>query len=220
MELILIILSLLFLAVVATARLMVVPFLKRRRVVARRKICPGLPLARVPRDIEDQILIPSRSKPDSAHKVNLRKYTCTCKGFMKHRRYQDRTDIRRLCRHLRKALDKLDAMKYMDPLSARVIQDRIRDRCYHTLELNGVPLAVGFNAKSDFVRVFTRTRADEDPKEGPYTGPYEKFVLDSQLDGWIYGASPPGGRAIAKMVHQFLDPLRKAADPLWELPQR
>ncbi|MBF0309325.1 MAG: hypothetical protein HQL56_07340 [Magnetococcales bacterium] len=149
----------------------------------------------------------SRRKPDPEHRqyqVNLEMLTCTCSRFRNHRAYFPAQDIRRLCRHLRKELENADLLPRLDDLTRRIIQDRVRDKCYLSLSTGESRFAIGINPGSHFVRVFTRRKLDIDPPEGPFTGAYDKFVFNAGQENWIYGEAPPQSDKIIALIQEAM----------------
>jgi len=180
-------------------RFIIVPIMKRRRVLRNAWKCSSYITPSISEDFDRNISVKSNVK---VHQ------TCNCFGFKKRRRFYNQNDIRRLCRHIRKELARSKLIDHFDPLSRRIMRDRIRDSCYKKTELASMEIAFGYHPNSDFVRVFTRRAQEGDPAEGPFSGPYEKFVLDTVQSHWIYGIPPPLSREIIQLVAEMFKEIR------------
>lgn len=187
-------------------RVMVVPMLWRRKTLRYGAKCPSLPLVALPKEFDRTVL---QVSPQSwrTHHVNLYQTSCTCRRFRSFRGFFQKSDIRRLCRHLRRELEATGTITLLDEVTQRIVKDQVRDRCYRQMSVAGVDFVIGYHPRSDFVRVFTRRKNEDDPADGPYTGVYDKFVLHLSQELWIYGEAPPGAvviiRAIAEVMAGF-----------------
>ncbi|MGN7613642.1 hypothetical protein ACQZV8_16340 [Magnetococcales bacterium HHB-1] len=181
-------------------RFVVAPILTKNRIKKGYKACSPYLLPQLPKQLDRTISVESRLRPYKRYRVNLYRQTCTCVGFRKQRRHYPKNDIHRLCRHLRKELNTSNGMLYFDKLTQCLIKHRIKDKCYQRLTLSGTNMALGYNPKSEYVRVYTRRKAPSDAEKGPFTGIYSKFVFNMTQENWVYGESPPGERAIISAI--------------------
>ncbi len=170
--------------------------------------CPSIPLPSLPRNLDTIRIIPSVKKGGLTYKVNLYQLTCNCTSFRRRRRFYPDNDIRRLCRHLRKELQTSNAVAFFDELTQRIIEGRVKDLCYAKVSLLDSDIAFGFHPKNDFARVYTRRRAAEDPPQGPYTGPYDKFTFLISQEIWVYGEDPPGSEEIIDCLKRTVEKFR------------
>ncbi|MBF0621949.1 MAG: hypothetical protein HQL54_08475 [Magnetococcales bacterium] len=180
----------------ATIRFIIAPQIKRLRIRKAFKNCPGLTLPTLPKDMNKLTRVQSKRKAFKSYRVNLYRLTCNCTRFRQFQSNFPSNHIHRLCRHLRKGLNETNAIMFYDELSQCVIGHRIKDKCYEKLTLLGTEMAFGFHPKSDFVRVYTRRRIKGNPINGPFTGPYDKFVFNVGQENWVYGEPPPGNHVI------------------------
>ncbi|MBF0194951.1 MAG: hypothetical protein HQL71_10350 [Magnetococcales bacterium] len=189
--------------VVVIMRFIFVPAWKKRKILNAQSYCPSILLPEIDKKYDAIIEVPSY-KNDHIYKVNLFYQNCTCRRFNARRGHFPHGDIRRLCRHLRKELIiKRTAIGVSEMLQC-IIEKRVRDKCYLEIEIKNHKIAIGFHPKSDFVRIYTRKKAESDPPDGPLTGPYDKFTLIVSQGAWVYGAPPLYADQILAIVIELL----------------
>ncbi len=181
-----------------------VPALKRKRALRYQKICPEFFLPALSPNLDTTVKVTSRSNNPVHYKVNLYRLTCTCSRFRRQRGYYPDQDIRRLCRHLRRALESENVLDQYDELTRKIIQERVRDKCYQRDTVLGTEVAFGFHPKQEFMRVYARRRGQQDGPNGPFTGTYEKFSLNINQESWIYGEAPPGATELITRAKAIL----------------
>ncbi|MBF0284614.1 MAG: hypothetical protein HQL51_09160 [Magnetococcales bacterium] len=179
-------------------------YFRKRSIQDNLERCPSLPLPPLPREYDKGVAVSSRRTRGRQYRVNLFRLSCTCTRFKRYRGLYPEGDARRLCCHLRRQLHETGTVKYYNELHQRIIQDRVRDRCYRVIRLFGSDVAFGFHPRVDMVRVFTRRQMEGDPVAGPFTGPYDKYVFHAAHELWIYGEAPPGSEAIISEISKLL----------------
>ncbi|MEO5367332.1 MAG: hypothetical protein H7831_13490 [Magnetococcus sp. WYHC-3] len=204
-------LLLLLLALLLVGRLAVGPILRRRRLYHTIEGCEPFLIEVPPKSFDKTLDIPSRVYNYRMYQVNLHRLTCTCRRYREFRAHYPPGSIQRLCRHLRKELERTNLLGGYDDIQRRIILDRARDRCYRRLWAGPIEFAVGYNPRSEYARVFTRSRAEGDAVEGPFSGPCEKYVLQLAKDNWMHGNAPPGEMNIRQTLLPFL---KKSTEPL------
>ncbi|MBF0110572.1 MAG: hypothetical protein HQL76_15495 [Magnetococcales bacterium] len=192
----------------AVTRFFLVPTWKRWNVRKAMVHCPTIFLPRLEKNFDHIRRIPSRRRNQKEHKINLYRLTCTCHRKNVRRRYRPSQDIRRLCRHLRKELERSNLLLQYDEIIQAIIDHRVRDLCYRIVVVRGNDVAIGFHPKNDFVRIYARRRADDDDVEGPPTGHYEKFTFLLSQEIWIYGIPPPDADRIIPTVIDMVQACR------------
>lgn len=178
-------------AVVVIGRYGVVPLYRRWRIRQSAAWCPGVTIPPLPTSQDKKVLVPSRRYSYRTYKVNLHRLRCSCRRYRSYHRFYPANDIRRICRHMLRALRDGDHLERYDELTQCLFQYRVPDRCYQEVELGGAPAALGFHPRSRYVRVYLRMNAPGDPEQGPFTGGYAKFVYNRRQEVWIYGIPPP-----------------------------
>ncbi|MBF0143227.1 MAG: hypothetical protein HQL57_09260 [Magnetococcales bacterium] len=189
-------------AAIGVGRWVIVPRIKRQRILASYDVCPPWLLPELPKELDKVVKVGSRTRDNKSYAVNFYRLSCNCRRFRHSRSHYPPNDIHRLCRHLRQELDTSNVILRYDELTRRIIKDRVRDKFYRKMTLLGTEMAFGFHPESDFIRVFTRRRQANDPAEGPFTGIYDKFTFNADQDIWIHGESPPGAEAIVKTIYE------------------
>ena len=179
----------------------------RRHLRFRRAApyCPSFLLPPLPQELDKVRTIPSLKQGGVVYEVNLHQLTCTCPQFRHRRGFYPKGDVRRLCRHVRKELRLANALVHYDELTRRIIEGRGKDHCYARLNILGSDIAFGFHPRNDFARIFTRRQMPEDPPEGPFTGPYDKFTFLISQEIWVYGEEPPGAETIVAELKKTLE---------------
>lgn len=181
-------------------RFILVPLWKSWKAKLSLSYCPSIVLPRFEKSFDHLRRIPSRRKNQKEHKVNLYRLTCSCHHGNSRRKYAPQQDIRRLCRHLRKELERSNLLLQYDELIQIIIDHRVKDTCYKIVQIQGDDVAIGFHPRSDFVRIYARRMAKQDPPEGPPTGHYDKFTFLLSQEIWIYGDPPPNAEIIIPTV--------------------
>lgn len=201
------------------AWLVVLPRLRCQRKMQGYNLAPPFLLPALPKELDRKTAMPSRAKPLVKYRLNLYRLSCTCQSFRQWRGCFPDNDIHRLCRHLRKALQNTSAINLYDAVTQRIIQDRVRDKYYHRLTLLGTDMVFGYHLRSNYMRIFTRRRLDGDPQDGPFTGPYDKFVFNLPQENWIYGEAPPGSSQITAAAILLMERMRPLAQQLHKQDQ-
>jgi hypothetical protein len=196
----------------ALLRFFLIPLWKKWKVQKARSYCPSILLPVLSGKLNRSMEIPSY-KNDTIYKVNLFQLNCTCKRFVSHRGFYPSQDIRRLCRHLRKELENSKQLFEYSEVYQCIINNRVRDKCYEEVEINGSPVVIGFHPRSDFVRIYSRKKSSDSSKGGS-TGPYEKFTLIYSQESWIYGSTPPSSAEIILTIGEMLKKYRGINDNL------
>ena len=187
----------------ATTRYLLIPIIKKRLILNQKESCPSLLLPPLPEAYDKVQRVPNQKSGGREYRLNLRRLTCTCSHFKRRRGFYPTNDIRRLCRHLRKALVQSNAVAHFDELNQCIIEHKVKDRCYAQVILAGSNLAFGFHHKNDFARVYCHRKEPYDPPEGPFTGAYDKFTLLVSQEVWVYGEPPPNPIEIIQTLKQL-----------------
>ncbi|MBF0611283.1 MAG: hypothetical protein G8345_10590 [Magnetococcales bacterium] len=185
-------------------RLVITPWLRKRRHLRNFQYCQSVEIPDMPEILDKTFSLPSKRRKLFSYRLNLYQLTCTCRGFKWYRGYFPRNDLRRLCRHLRSELVTVNAMNLFDEHLQRIIADRIRDKCYQRLTVEGNDIIIGFNPNRYIVRIFARRMENDDPPRGPFTGHVTKYILNVQEEVWIYGDTPPNEKAVIGAVKDIL----------------
>ncbi|MEO5378125.1 MAG: hypothetical protein H7832_10155 [Magnetococcus sp. DMHC-6] len=194
----------------ALIRFVLVPIIKRKKILNEYKIFPPFLLPLLPEELDKRVFVPSLLNKNKFYRVNLYKMTCSCTSFRRHRVHYPRNDIHRFCRHLRMELENSNAIVYYDEVIRRIIKDRVRDKYYKRVNILGMDIMIGFNPKYNYVRIFTRTFSKGDLLEsGPFTGFYDKFTYNLNQDIWVYREAPPGAHEILAFVNNFMTEYKK-----------
>ncbi len=192
----------------ALIRYLLVPSWHRWKIKNSLHYCPSIILPRLDKNYDHIRRIPSRKKDKKEHKINLYRLKCSCHHRNVHRMYSPPQDIRRLCRHLRKELERSNLLLQYDEITQAIIDHRVRDMCYKIIQIRGNDVAIGFHPKNDFVRVYSRSRGEDDPPESPPSGHYEKFTFLLSQEIWIYGVPPPDSALIIAAVADLINTCR------------
>ncbi|OSM07211.1 hypothetical protein [Magnetofaba australis] len=197
--------------IMALLSFVILPWRQRQRARRSIEFCEPYLLPELP-DALDEVIQTSSKRGDSnrTYQVNIKQLTCTCRRFRQFRGLYPANDIHRLCRHLRYEMEARDVLSLFDNATQRIIEDRVRDRCYKKVSLPVGEIIVGYHPKNEFVRIFAHTLGPEDPMQGPYTGPYDKFTFNTAQESWIYGDEPPGASHIIPAVAQLVTQERRA----------
>ncbi|MBF0126007.1 MAG: hypothetical protein HQM02_02245 [Magnetococcales bacterium] len=185
-------------------RYLVIPIHKRQQILQSIAYCPSLLLPQLPPERNVTTFIPSHKLKYLSYRVNLFHLTCTCSRFRLTRGYYPVNDIRRLCRHLRRELDATQSSLSFDELTRGVIAFRLRDACYVREPLPNSEMVVGFHPRSSIIRVYTYRKHPDDPPQGPFTGPVDKFTYNNQQEIWVYGEPPPNSEKILTVLARIM----------------
>ena len=191
-------------ALLVSLRYFLIPMWKKQKIVRAHAYCPSILVPEFPEAFNQTIEVPSQKKEDTIYRVNLFSLTCTCRRFKTHRGFYPGNDIRRLCRHIRKEFETSPLITGIDDMHMCIIKKRVRDKCYEVSEIHNTPVAFGFHPRSDFVRIYSRTKAPYDSDDGPLTGYYDKFTLNLSQEVWIYGTPPPGSEEVIAKAKELL----------------
>ncbi|MBF0186409.1 MAG: hypothetical protein HQL50_00620 [Magnetococcales bacterium] len=205
-----IILTIIMVAVWAMIRFVYAPFHRRFRVRRSMGRCASVyALPPLSNRLDKSRIVSSRVKAHRRYRVNLYRQVCTCTSYRKRRQYYPVNDVRRLCRHMRRELLENQELHSFDDLTMCILLKRAKDRCYEKIRLMETDIAIGYSPKTDFVRIYTRRRGEDDPDQGPFTGPYDKFVFNANQENWVYGEPPPGASMIIPAVLLLLSQTRE-----------
>lgn len=107
---------------------------------------------------------------------------CTC-GEAKERAVFAATDVRRLCRHMRREL--LDEHREkLTPLVVAILEDEATAayREIYVADIDGQAIAIGLPAGTGCAHVFARRAKLFDPDR--HTGPYTRYLLNMRSACW------------------------------------
>ncbi|HIJ82928.1 MAG TPA: hypothetical protein HPQ00_01855 [Magnetococcales bacterium] len=193
-------------------RFVLVPAWKYWKASRTRSYCPSIVLPRFEKSFDHARRIPSRRKSQKDHRVNLYRLTCSCHQRNTRRKYSPPQDIRRMCRHLRKELERSNLLLQYDEVIQSIIDHRVKDACYQIIQVRGNDVALGFHPKNDFVRVYSRRTGNNEPPGNPPTGHYDKFTFLISQEIWIYGDPPPDSEHIIPAISETINAFRHHYD--------
>ncbi|MBF0295607.1 MAG: hypothetical protein HQL96_10510 [Magnetococcales bacterium] len=188
----------------AILRFLIIPIQRKRHILQSVAYCPSLLLPVLPKENDVAIFSPSRRLKFFGYRVNLHQLTCSCVRFRRFRGFYPPNDIRRLCRHLRKELAATNLFNEFDELTRALILFRLRDSCYIREPVLNSEAIFGFHPRTSIVRVYTFRKNPDDPPQGPFTGPVDKFTYHHRQEIWIYGTPPPNCEAILTLIAEIM----------------
>ena len=156
--------------------------------------------------IENPVIKFSQNPPDNfeeyfsiwsgeTYLVNLGQLICSCPDFTKRRFNFEKTDPRRICKHLLDRFKTEDYFNNQDDLIKEVLESGRVDTEFYTLQINNNTRIAFIYGNTEWVNVYCRNRKPND-KYGIYTGKFNEYGLTRSGKYWSYGKAPPGSKMI------------------------
>lgn len=148
--------------------------------------------------------VKSRSTPGLRYQVDTAQVTCTCPDFVERRTTFATNDLRRLCKHLARAMSPLIDWGRSSEWGPVLLQGTRAKTNFVTGTLSsGAAVLIGSSPDDPWIDVYSRKRKKGD-RGGVYTGDYDCFGFNVERNGWSFGDGPPGAREIRSMLKELL----------------
>lgn len=154
-------------------------------------------------EIKD-MTISSSSEDGVEYNVSLSNVSCNCHDFLKSRKDYEKTDPRRICKHLLSVMVS-ERVLYQQPdlIKSMLVRPIHKDHVVTVLLTNGNE-AVITHGGNDWADIHTRKKKSGD-KGGLYTGDYDRYGLSLENHYWARDKSPAGARELKSIVDQLVE---------------
>jgi hypothetical protein len=163
-------------------------------------------LAPLPPKFDREILVKSRSEKGKTYRVNLGRLTCTCLDFEKRRASLPADDIRRVCKHLGRTLQRAEALSLYGEVAQAFIRPQKASRdssiehgvnsgTFIVLPDGTDEVVFAFSLDSAWVDVVTRRGTNDRIKK------YKRYSYNVDERRWSYGSAPFADGEIRQAIH-------------------
>ena len=153
-------------------------------------------------------MVKSDTEPGKTYQLNLGRLTCTCEDFESRRALLPCNDIRRVCKHLGRALEAADALTHYDEICQALI--RRQKAAHRRLIKHGVnaerfvvlpdgtdDIVLALSSESTWVDVVTRRGVRDRVKK------YKRYGYDVDERRWSYSSAPFRDGDIRAAIHAW-----------------
>ncbi len=145
--------------------------------------------------------VDSTTSPGQTYMVDLANLTCTCVDHIERRSGFSQNDLRRVCKHLRSALQQSPVLSILDAETRAILADDGQARLIAVLA-SGAEVIFRYVPGDPWVNVETRTRRKGE-RAGKFSGEYREFGFHLDEERWSYGSGPPAAGEIRKLIGQY-----------------
>jgi hypothetical protein len=155
----------------------------------------AITLVSLPSEFHREVTVKSRSEKGKTYAVNLGQLTCSCPDFEKRRASLPANDIRRVCKHIGRALEDADALSHYDEIAQAFIRPKkasgdrsvghgVNAARFVRLQDGADELALSFSLDNAWVDVVTRRGTKSRIKK------YKRYSYNVDERRWSYGSAP------------------------------
>jgi hypothetical protein len=151
--------------------------------------------------LREVVTYDSETEPGVARIASLQRMECSCPDFARRAEFAP-LDLRRLCKHLQRAL--LDHHRaelpelFVAMLEDAKLTNNSRFRVEHAL---GHDIGFSYTPGRGWVNIFVRRRLAKDLRD-VHTGPYERHGFNVDEQRWSYAKAPDNARVVRALLKQ------------------
>lgn len=155
------------------------------------------------------VVVASQSDARRQYRTDVSNLSCSCPDFVKRRAHLPERDIRRICKHLVEALERVGALDRMDDVARAIVSPRtprgskkeqadgVREERFFQLNDGEDVVVLGLSPGGSWISVFARRG------ESRRATHYRRYAFSVRERRWASGAAPFGSPALERMVDEL-----------------
>jgi hypothetical protein len=155
------------------------------------------------------VVVASQSDDRRQYRTNVSNLSCSCPDFVKRRAHLPDRDLRRICKHLVEALERVGALDRMDDVARAIVSPRtprgskkeqadgVREERFFQLNDGEDVVVFGLSTGGSWISVFARRGGSRRANH------YRRYAFSVRERRWASGAAPFGSPALERVVDEL-----------------